>query len=60
MYTERSYEILEQTLCVIPLAGPLIAAIQRKDRDLASQVRRALSSVAVESRTDTVALGNGE
>ena len=65
MHTERSYEILEQTLSVVSLANPLVAAIQRKDRDaeewwffnhssasskdrdLASQVRRALSSVGL-------------
>jgi len=65
MHTERSYEILEQTLSIVSLANPLVAAIQRKDRDaeecwffnhssasskdhdLASQVRRALSSVGL-------------
>ena len=56
VHTERSYEILEQTLSVVSLANPLVAAIQLKDRDaeewskdhdLASQVRRALSSVGL-------------
>lgn len=40
-------EILEQVVALISLARPLVDAIQRKDRDLASQVRRALSSVGL-------------
>ncbi len=37
----------EHALGVIELARPLVAAMQRKDRDLASQLRRALSSIAL-------------
>ncbi len=78
MHTERSYEILEQTLSVISLANPLVAAIQRKDRDaeewwffnhssasskdrdLASQDCRALSSVGLNvAEAFGTAAGNG-
>ena len=39
--------MLEDIVSTIALAQPLVAAIQRKDRDLASQVRRAMSSIAL-------------
>ena len=39
--------ILEDVVATIALAQPLVAAIQRKDRDLASQVRRAMSSIGL-------------
>jgi four helix bundle protein len=38
---------LEHALAVAALARPLVETIQRKDRDLASQVRRAVNSVAL-------------
>ena len=47
MQTPIRYEVLEQVLSVVTLSRPLVEAIQRKDRDLASQVRRALSSVGL-------------
>jgi len=47
MHTPLRSVVLEHVLAVIALAQPLVAAIQRKDRDLASQVRRALSSVGL-------------
>ena len=47
MHTPLRSEILEQVVALISLARPLVDAIQRKDRDLASQVRRALSSVGL-------------
>ena len=47
MHTPLRYVVLDQVLSVVTLARPLVAAIQRKDRDLASQVRRALSSVGL-------------
>jgi four helix bundle protein len=47
MHTPLRYEVLEHVLSVVALSRPLVAAIQRKDRDLASQVRRALSSVGL-------------
>ncbi len=69
MHTPLRYEILEQTIAVISLANPLVAAIQRKDRDaeewskdhdLASQVRRALSSVGLNlAEGFGTAAGNG-
>ena len=42
-----SVTILEHALEIAMLARPLVEAIQRKDRDLASQVRRAINSVAL-------------
>ena len=41
--------ILEHALEIVRLARPLVEAIARKDRDLASQVRRAISSIALNS-----------
>ena len=60
MHTPLRYEILEQVLSVVSLASPLVAAVQRKDRDLASQVRRALSSVGLNiAEAFGTAAGNG-
>jgi four helix bundle protein len=39
--------LLQDIINTIALARPLLAAIQRRDRDLASQVRRALSSIGL-------------
>jgi four helix bundle protein len=56
MHTPLRYEVLEHVLLVVTLSRPLVAAIQRKDRDaeewskdhdLASQVRRALNGVGL-------------
>jgi len=41
------HQPLEHALEVITLARPLVEAVARKDRDLGSQLRRALSSVAL-------------
>ena len=41
------YDVLEEAIGVVQLAKPLVAIIGRKDRDLASQVRRAVSSVTL-------------
>ena len=50
------YEVLEEALGIVELARPLVALIQRRDRDLASwffnhssasQVRRAVSSITL-------------
>ena len=38
---------MEHVLQVVELARPIVAAINRRDRDLASQVRRALSSIGL-------------
>ena len=47
MQNTQSSSILEHSLGVVELARPLVESIQRKDRDLASQLRRAVSSVAL-------------
>ncbi len=47
MHDPIRQQLLDQTLYAIELARPLVEAVQRRDRDLASQVRRALSSVAL-------------
>ena len=47
MHNPHSSSILEHALEIIEMARPLIEAIYRKDRDLGSQVRHALSSVAL-------------
>jgi len=39
--------ILEHALEIVRLARPEVEAIARKDRDLAAQVRRAISSIAL-------------
>ena len=41
--------ILEHAIEIARLARPLVDAIQRRDRDLASQVKRALNSTALNS-----------
>jgi len=43
----NTQSILEHALEVARLARPLVEAIQRRDRDLASQVKRAINSVAL-------------
>jgi len=47
MHKPLRYEVLEQAVSIIERCRPLVDAIQRKDRDLASQVRRAASSVVL-------------
>jgi four helix bundle protein len=47
MYNPNSTSILEHALEIATLARPLVEAIARKDRDLASQVRRAISSISL-------------
>jgi four helix bundle protein len=39
--------VVEHSLVVVVLARPLVDAVQRRDRDLASQLRRAISSIAL-------------
>ena len=45
--TPPTFIVLEVTLEAITLLAPLVGKIQRLDRDLADQLRRALSSVAL-------------
>jgi four helix bundle protein len=47
MHNPKSSSILEHSLEVVELSRSLVEAIQRRDRDLASQLRRAISSVAL-------------
>jgi four helix bundle protein len=47
MHPAKSSSVVEHSLSVIGLARPLVEAIQRKDRDLGSQLRRALSSICL-------------
>ena len=47
MNNPQSSSILEHALSVVEMARPLVETIQRKDRDLASQLRRAISSVVL-------------
>jgi len=47
MHNPQSSTILEHALGVVELARPLVDAVQRRDRDLASQLRRAISSIAL-------------
>ena len=47
MYNQQSTSVLEHALQIAALARPLVEVVKRKDRDLASQVRRAISSIAL-------------
>jgi four helix bundle protein len=47
MNNPNDTSVLEHALEIATLARPLVEAIKRKDRDLASQVRRAVSSIAL-------------
>jgi four helix bundle protein len=47
MHNPQSSSVLEHALSVVALARPIVEAVQRKDRDLASQLRRAISSVVL-------------
>jgi four helix bundle protein len=47
MHSTFKQQPVDDALQVIELARPLVEGIARRDRDLASQVRRAFSSVAL-------------
>jgi four helix bundle protein len=47
MQNSRSSSVVEHALSVVALSRPLVEAVQRKDRDLASQLRRAISSIGL-------------
>src|SRR5512133_2758828 len=49
MHTPVRLQLQQQILTVIGSARPLVDTIARRDRDLASQARRALSSIALNS-----------
>jgi four helix bundle protein len=46
-HLHQTRNVLEHALAVITLGRPLVETIARRDRELASQLRRALSSVAL-------------
>jgi four helix bundle protein len=41
------HPVLEHAIHVVSLARPLVEAVARRDRELGSQLRRALSSIAL-------------
>ena len=45
MRTHLQQDVLAHAILVVSLARPLVETVARKDRDLGSQLRRALSSV---------------
>ncbi|MEO8181841.1 MAG: four helix bundle protein, partial [Deltaproteobacteria bacterium] len=47
MHSPLRQQLLDQVLHIIEQARPLVEAVARRDRDLGSQIRRALSSVAL-------------
>lgn len=47
MHPTLRQQLLEQIIAIIERARPLVEAIKRKDRDLASQLGRALNSIAL-------------
>jgi four helix bundle protein len=47
MHTHLPQDIVEHAVQVIAAARPLVEAVARRDRELASQLRRALSSITL-------------
>jgi len=47
MHNPQSSTVLQHAIEIAQLARPLLAIIQRKDHDLASQLRRAINSIAL-------------
>ena len=47
MHSPLRQQLLDQVLHIIEQARPRVEAVARRDRDLGSQIRRALSSVAL-------------
>ena len=47
MNTNLRQQLLQQIIATIRRARPLVAVVERKDRDLASQLRRSLNSIAL-------------
>jgi len=47
MQNKLGSTIVEHAILVASLCRPLVEAVQRKDKDLASQLRRAISSIAL-------------
>jgi four helix bundle protein len=60
MHSPLRQQLLDQVLHIIEHARPLVEAVARRDRDLGSQIRRALSSVGLNlSEGFGAAGGNG-
>ncbi len=57
MHNPQSSSILEHAVGVVELARPLVESVQRKDRDLASQIRRAISSIALNASEGFATVG---
>jgi len=55
MHTPSNQLLLDSVLQLIEGARPLVEAVGKRDRDLASQIRRALNSVALNAAE---AIGN--
>jgi four helix bundle protein len=47
MHTPQSSTVLQHAIEVAELARPALALVQRRDCDLASQLRRAIASIAL-------------
>ena len=47
MHNTLRQQLLEQIIAIIERARPLLEAIRRKDRELASQLQRALNSIGL-------------
>jgi four helix bundle protein len=47
MKNPQSSSVVTHAISVVELSRPLVEAVQRRDRDLASQLRRAISSIAL-------------
>jgi len=47
MRTHLPQDVVEHAIQVIGVARPIVETVSRRDRDLGSQLRRALSSVAL-------------
>ena len=47
MNTTLRQQLLQQIITIIRQARPLVAAIERKDRDLGGQLKRSLNSIAL-------------
>ena len=47
MHSPLHEQLMHEIYAIIALAKPVVEAIERRDRDLGTQVRRALSSIAL-------------
>ena len=47
MHSPLHEQLMNEIYAIIALARPIITAIERRDRDLGSQARRALNSIAL-------------